>query len=190
MKTIYFITHPDVTVEPKVHPKEWHISPQGKNRVDSLTQEHFWRYVQYIFTSSECRALETGEIIHEKHNIAIQQFEELQEQRRSTTNYFLSLAELASTMRMFFSRPKESIRGWESASEAQRRIVSAIDSLVELYPGYETVAIVSHGIVGSLLRSYLMKHPIEESLCQDKIGSYIQIDWEHKCVVSDDWITY
>ena len=190
MKTIYFITHPNVSVDPTKPPKEWHISDLGKERVQTLGEEAFWRYVQHIFTSPEARAIETSDILHEMHHIAVRPFEELQEQRRSNTNYFLSLTDLAITMRMFFTRPKESIRGWESAIDTQNRIVSAIDSLQELYPDYQTVAIISHGIVGSLLRSYLMQHPIEESLCQDQIGSYIQIDWEHKSVVSDDWITY
>lgn len=190
MKTIYFITHPNVIVDPNQPPQEWHLSETGEERVKTLGQEHFWRYVQHIFTSPENRALETSQILHDIHHIAVRPFEELQEQRRSNTNYFLSMTDLAITMRMFFSRPKESIRGWESAVDTQNRIVAAIDSLQELYPDYQTVAIISHGIIGSLLRSYLMHHPIEESLCQDKIGSYIQVDWEHKCVVSDDWINY
>ncbi len=190
MKTIYFITHPDVIIDQSKPPSEWHISEKGENQVTQLASQHFWRYVQHIFTSSEPRATETGQILHSIHNIAIRPFPELQEQRRSNTNYFLSLTELAITMRMFFSRPKESIRGWESAVDAQKRMVNAIDSLQELYPDYQTIAIISHGIVGSLLRGYLMNHPIEESLCQEDIGSYIQFDWEHKCVVSDDWIPY
>lgn len=190
MKTIYFITHPNVDVTPNTPPNMWNLSEQGNERVHNLTKEDWWKYVQFIVSSNESRALQTLDIIKERYNIPSQVFYPLEEQRRSNTNYYLSLTDLAITMRMFFSRPKESIRGWESAVDAQQRIVTAIETIQELYPQYQTIAIISHGIVGSLLRSYLMHHPIEESLCQDKIGSYIQIDWEHQCVVSDDWLTY
>ena len=61
---------------------------------------------------------------------------------------------------MFFARPHESVRGWERAIDAQRRIVAAVERVILTAPRMGDVAIVSHGGVGTLLLCRLENVPI------------------------------
>ncbi|MGB9275478.1 MAG: hypothetical protein WCC08_09620 [Terrimicrobiaceae bacterium] len=45
----------------------------------------------------------------------------------------------------FFANPKLSIRGWERAIDAQQRVVSAVEQLLENHHAPGIAAIVSHG---------------------------------------------
>ncbi len=60
----------------------------------------------------------------------------------------------------FFARPEESVRGWERAADAQRRIVAAVQHAIALAPNAGDIAIVSHGGVGALLLCHLKGVPI------------------------------
>ena len=66
----------------------------------------------------------------------------------------------------FFAHPDTSIRGWETARDAQRRIVAAIDAILEDDQGRGNVAIVSHGAVGTLYLCYLVHGDISRDEAQ------------------------
>lgn len=51
----------------------------------------------------------------------------------------------------FFAEPTVSVRGWERALDAQRRIVAEVQAIDGSDTTRGTVAIVSHGAVGALL---------------------------------------
>ncbi len=68
----------------------------------------------------------------------------------------------------FFARAGESVRGWERAVDAQRRIVEAVEALLADVPVDGDVAIVSHGGVSTLLRCHLAGVPIAPD--QDQPG--------------------
>ena len=67
----------------------------------------------------------------------------------------------------FFARPDESVRGWERAVDAQRRIVEAVGGAISMAPD-GNMAIVSHGGVGALLLCHL-KH-VSVSRAEDQPG--------------------
>ncbi len=73
----------------------------------------------------------------------------------STTGY-LPQNEHQMVAEAFFAHPDTSIRGWETARDAQRRIVAAIDAILADDQGRGNVATVSHGAVGTLYLCYLM----------------------------------
>ena len=56
---------------------------------------------------------------------------------------------------LFFAHPETSIRGWERAVNAQRRIVAAVEGVIAAAPEGD-VAIVAHGGVGALLLCHLL----------------------------------
>lgn len=186
MKTIYFITHPEVVIDPKVEIDEWHLSETGIERTKRLSEYDFWPTVQHIFTSTENKAIETGKILSEKLDIPVRTFPNLHENDRSATGY-LPQKEFDEAVYQFFSRPRESFEGWERAIDAQERIVSAIDLLADQYPDLETIAIVGHGGTGTLLRCEFGGLPIDRMHCQKQVGALMQFDLEHRSVVSDDW---
>jgi broad specificity phosphatase PhoE len=70
----------------------------------------------------------------------------------------------------FFARPQESVRGWETAVAAQRRIVGAVKRIVEAERREGVVAFVSHGAVGTLLWCHLAGEPISRQRDQPPNG--------------------
>lgn len=186
MKTIYFITHPEVVIDPETEIDQWNLSEKGITRTKNLATYDFWPSVQHIFTSTENKAIETGDILSSTLDIPVRTFPNLHENDRSATGY-LPLKEFNEAVYQFFSCPKESFQGWERAIDAQRRIVDAVDLLSEQYPDLDTIAIIGHGGTGTLLRCELAGLPIDRKHCQKEVGALMQFDLEHRSVVSDDW---
>ena len=98
----------------------------------------------------------------------------LGENDRSATGY-LPPEEFERTADSFFAHPTTSIRGWETASSAQDRIVSTVRRISADAPG-RRIAYVAHGAVGSLLLSDLMRVPISRELDQPRQGCWFTFD--------------
>jgi broad specificity phosphatase PhoE len=80
--------------------------------------------------------------------------ETLGENDRSATGH-LARSEFEAVADEFFARPDDSVRGWERAADAQRRIVDAVERVVPMWVADADIAVVSHGGVGSLLLCHL-----------------------------------
>jgi broad specificity phosphatase PhoE len=78
----------------------------------------------------------------------------------------------------FFRRPEESVRGWERAVDAQRRIVAATAAVLRMAPVDGDVAVVAHGGVGTLLLCHLSGSPISRDQDQPPTngGNYFAVD--------------
>ena len=77
------------------------------------------------------------------------------ENDRSATGY-LPRAEFEAVADQFFASPELTVRGWERAVDAQRRIVAAVEHVLAVSAGCGgDMAIVSHGAVGTLLLCHL-----------------------------------
>ena len=92
---------------------------------------------------------------------------DLGENDRSATGY-LPKAEFEAMADAFFSRPDESVAGWERATDAQRRIVRAVDDALSMARTGGDIAIIAHGGVGALLLCHLRQVPI--SRAEDQPG--------------------
>ncbi len=101
--------------------------------------------------------------------IGFKQEEDLGENDRSSTG-FLKPDEFEAVADEFFTNPEKSVRGWERAADAQRRIVRAVSSIEQQDRSVGNVAIVSHGAVGTLLYCYLMGKPISRKWDQPPNG--------------------
>ena len=65
-----------------------------------------------------------------------------------------------------FERPDERVRGWETARQAQDRIVRAVDRVIDLHDGRGDIAIMAHGAVGTFLLCHLKGVPISMAEAQ------------------------
>jgi broad specificity phosphatase PhoE len=112
-----------------------------------------------IYCSNERKAIDGAEILGDYLSLPITKRQDLGENDRSATG-FLPPAEFEAVATAFFSHPNESVRGWERAVDAQDRIIRAVRAIAaaELQPG--TIAVVSHGAVGTLLHCALARNPI------------------------------
>lgn len=149
-RTVYFVTHPDVVVDPAVPVPHWPLSARGRERIRAALGRAWVRSIRAIFCSAEQKAIDAAAILAEGVGVGFSVHAGLVENDRSATGY-LPKQEFEAMADAFFARPGESVRGWERAVDAQARIVGAVDAVLRMAPGNGDVAIVSHGAVGALL---------------------------------------
>ena len=159
MKTVTFITHPDVVIDPAVPVPRWPLSEHGKDRMRQMLA-HLWvSGIGSVYCSTEQKAIDGAAILAAHLSLDYTMVEALGENDRSSTGY-LPHDEFMATVALFFAHPDESVRGWETARDAQRRIVDAVDKIVENDDNGGNVAIVSHGGVATLHLCRLKGCPI------------------------------
>lgn len=169
----YFVTHPEVDVDPHGRIDEWSLSDAGRARGARLASFDWVNQLGRIITSTERKAKEAGAILATLTGLACTSDVGLCENDRSATGY-LPGAEFEATASEFFAHPTVSVRGWESAVEAQHRIVAAIRRLS--VDTAVSTAYVAHGAVGTLLYCDLMGLPISRAHDQPGQGSYFEFD--------------
>jgi broad specificity phosphatase PhoE len=166
----YFVTHPNVVVDASVPVPRWPLSALGCERMHAGTQLPWLREVTSIHCSNERKAIDGAAIWARHLGIGYACHEDLGENDRSATG-FLPPDEFERVADAFFARPDESVRGWERAIDAQRRIVTAVERLArDEAAGEGAVAIVSHGAVGTLLYCLLANQSIDRRWDQPPNG--------------------
>ncbi len=169
MTVVHFITHPEVTIDPDIPVIEWQLSPTGRRRMTGALQRPWSAMIGSVFCSSERKATDAAGILANHLGLIPVVFEELGENDRSATGY-LPKPEFEAVANQFFARPEQSIRGWERAIDAQRRIVRAVERVLAEPKGDGDIAIVSHGGVGTLLLCHLKDAPINRAEDQPGAG--------------------
>jgi broad specificity phosphatase PhoE len=166
--TSFFFTHPEVVVDPTTPVEQWILSKDGRRRSRSMSRLCAGR-VQLVVTSAETKAREAGAILANSLDLPVEIDQSLGELNRDSTGY-LEPPDFELVVDEFFARPDESVRGWERARDAQRRVVAAVrDRSTGTSYG---IAFVAHGGVGALLMAHFSRVPINRSLDQPGLGSY------------------
>jgi hypothetical protein len=124
MSTVYFITHPDVVIDPSVPVPRWPLSPRGRMRMTGVLEQQWASEVRAIYCSTEQKAIDGAAILSEALGVPYTAVPALGENDRSATGY-LPGPEFDAVVSEFFRQPEESVRGWERAIDAQSRIVAA-----------------------------------------------------------------
>jgi broad specificity phosphatase PhoE len=168
-RLLHFISHPNVVVDPAVPVPRWQLSEIGKARMIDGLKQPWISEVGSIYSSTEQKAIDTARILASHLSIDFEQDEDLGENDRSSTG-FLKPDEFEAVADEFFANPERSVRGWERAADAQRRIVKAVTSIAQHGHSVGNVAIVSHGAVGTLLYCYLSNKPISREWDQPPNG--------------------
>jgi broad specificity phosphatase PhoE len=158
MATCFFITHPQVVIDPAVPVPDWPLTEVGRERMRRFAGSPLLAGVRGLFCSSERKAIEGATILADARDLPVRRRAALGENDRSATGY-LAKAAFERAADAFFARPEASMRGWERAVDAQARIVAAIAAALAEAPEGD-VAIVAHGGVGALLLCHLLGAPI------------------------------
>ena len=169
MTFVHFITHPEVAIDPAVPVPDWPLSPRGRQRLRAALKQPWLTGVRAVFTSAERKARESADILARPLGLAPIVIAGLGENDRSATGY-LPKAEFEALADAFFAQPDDSVRGWETASAAQRRIIDAVDRAIAMAPPAGDIAIVAHGGVGALLLCHLKRVPISRTEDQPSGG--------------------
>jgi broad specificity phosphatase PhoE len=151
MQTVYFVTHPDVVIDPVVPVPDWPLSQRGRERMARALELPWVGGIRAVWCSTERKARDGAEILAGHLSIPVTELVALGENGRSATRY-VPRTEFEAAADLFFAYPDRSARGWERAAHAQRRIVNAVGRLRIASAGCGgDIAIVSYGGVGTLL---------------------------------------
>jgi hypothetical protein len=169
MAIAYFITHPEVAIDPSVPVPDWPLSSRSIRHMalllsqpwvrvggpsSAVPSERLWRRRGFWLTISPSRALSS---------IALARMIGL---RLGICRRWNSRAWQRSSLHA----RRRACAGWERAVDAQRRIVEAVDRAISMAPAEGDMAIISHGGVGALLLCHLKGVPI--SRAEDQPETY------------------
>lgn len=160
MAIAYYLSHPQVRVDPATPVPDWGLSDAGRTRLTALRGRQWLAQVDRIVSSEENKAIETGALIGAMLDRPVEIMPDMHENDRSATG-FLPPAEFEATADRFFAHPDQSVRGWERAADAQARILGAVRRTLADHPGDEAILFVGHGGVGTLLKCAIAGDPID-----------------------------
>ena len=181
MPTAYFVTHPEVSVDPAMAVPAWRLSDRGIARMRAFVANPALSGLRSIWASTEAKAIEAGGLLAAGFGLPVQVDARLGENDRSATG-FLPPAEFEQTADRFFAHPHESIRGWERAIDAQHRVTQAVFDILSIH-GDGDIAFVAHGGVGTLLLCRLMDEPISRVEDQPHQGHYFAFDLPNRQII-------
>lgn len=150
---LILVRHAQVVVDPTLAVERWKLSPEGEIAALALLQHPALSLVDVVVSSPEPKALATAGLLSAEALPVTEP--DLRELDRSRLGWLPDENAYSAVVREILDHPGRSVRGCGRAEDAQRRIVHAIDRIVERYP-HQTVAVVSHGIVLTLYVSWLL----------------------------------
>ena len=177
-----FITHPDVVVDPDIPVARWRLSDRGLARMRTFVASDAAAGVSEVWASTEAKAIEAAGVLAARFGIGVNVHPDLGENDRTATG-FLPPDEFEEVANAFFSRPLESVRGWETAAAAQARIRRAVETILDQRRPAGDIAFVAHGAVGALLMGAMLGEPISRDLDQPFQGNYWSFDPDTRAVV-------
>ena len=164
-----FVTHPNVAIDPAVPVTRWPLSERGRARMQRALRQPWVRDVRAVHCSTEQKAIDGAALLAEHLGLGFTTHEALGENDRSSTGY-LAPPDFERAADAFFAEPERSEQGWARAVDAQRRIVDAVQAIDRSDGTLGTIAIVSHGAVGTLLQCWLAQRPISRAWDQPGQG--------------------
>jgi len=175
-----YLSHPQVQIDPDVPVPEWGLSVPGRVRTEALANAGWLRGTTRIVSSAERKAIETAEILARSLGLTVEVREATHENDRSATG-FLPPEEFEAVATQFFSEPETSVRGWERAVDAQRRIVEEVEAVMK-QPTEGDTLFVGHGGVGTLLYCHFAGTAIDRQFDQPPGGggNYLTIGWPER----------
>ncbi len=171
MPIIYYLSHPDVAINPDIPVQDWGLSDKGRTRAIAASNAGWTSGVCRIVASAERKAVETAEVIAAARGLPVDIRPRMHENDRSSTG-FLPPAEFERVADAFFAAPQVSVRGWERAIDAQTRIVDEMTAVLA-GPVAGDVLIVGHGAVGTLLMTHLLGRDISREFDQPAGGGNV-----------------
>lgn len=175
MGRVAYLSHPEVAIDPAVPVPDWGLSPRGRGRTEAFATRPIVAEARRIVASRERKAIETAEILAAAAGLQVEIRDDLHENDRSATG-FLPPEEFEAVADRFFAEPETSIRGWERAIDAQRRIVDAVGAILAEAPADMQTIFVGHGGVGTLLICHCAGLAIDRRHDQTGGGNLFRFD--------------
>lgn len=184
MRIARYLSHPQVLVDPHKDVPKWSLNEIGQERVkllaERITEEGILSNTKYVISSDETKAIETAKPIAELLGCKLTICPLMHENDRSATG-FLKPDEFEKVADQFFANPHVSARGWETAQDAQVRILQQVSENLHSDDRGD-VLFVGHGGVGTLLYCALSGNEIDRKFDQGPGGggNYFTFDIKSK----------
>jgi broad specificity phosphatase PhoE len=174
MPLVHVVTHPEVDIDPELPVADWTLSAAGLARLPVVIP--VLSRATSVWSSNELKALQAAQLIAGALKLSPSIHPGLAEIDRSATGY-LPEPEFWATYQQFLELPDVSARGWETAHDAQRRMMRAVDAvLADSRVGDGELVLVTHGGVAALLMAQLTGTPVQRLVDQPGQGSYFSFD--------------
>jgi broad specificity phosphatase PhoE len=164
-----YVTHPQVVQDPAVPVPRWGLSPKGRDRAERFANHRMVRAAGRIISSNETKALELAAALATASGIRVESGDNFGENDRSSTG-FVPPNRFEQLAYSFCAEPRVSTEGWESAIDAQARVVAAFEAALAGHDPAVPVIFTGHGAVGTLLKCHLGGRTIARSEDQRVIG--------------------
>ncbi len=178
-RTARYLTHPQVVIDPDTPIAEWSLSPLGQTRIEQLCAAHPWKATTRIISSGERKAVEAARLLEAAWTCPMEIRPRQHENDRSATG-FLPPKEFEVAANAFFAAPDRSYCGWETAQDAQNRILRDVEDCLTKHQEGDLL-FVGHGAVGTLLYCVFSGQPIDRRFDQPAGGgSWCAFDLENR----------
>jgi broad specificity phosphatase PhoE len=127
----------------------WQLSEKGRRRCEQLAELLAAYCPTAIVTSTEPKAIETGQIVASRLSIPVEAAPNLHEHERRNVGLFDTREQFEAKVARLLERPGALVFGEETGEEACDRFAAAIADVLEGHPS-GNLAIVSHGTVITL----------------------------------------
>ena len=158
-EVLRYLTHPQVNIDPDIPVPEWSLSDVGAERVRNICGSAALIKTKRIVSSAETKATEAAQILGASLGVIPEIREKMHENDRTSTGFLESTA-FEDMTDQFFANPDVSVKGWESATAAQARIVGEVQAVLASRKEGDLL-LVGHGAVGTLLYCHFSGIPID-----------------------------
>ncbi|MFC4161447.1 histidine phosphatase family protein [Chitinimonas lacunae] len=183
MARVFFITHPEVLIDPTAPITRWSLSESGRQQMALFLRREPVSGLSDLYSSTETKSIEAAAMLAAHCGLHRVELAALGENDRSATGY-LPRPVFERAADEFFAKPEQSHRGWERACDAQQRIIAAVDLAVRQARGGQ-IAIVSHGAVGALYKCHLKQIAITRAEDQPSQGNFYCFESETRTLLHD-----
>lgn len=154
MPKLFVIRHAQVNVDFDMPATQWNISAEGIASTRELALTESWEGVSRIYHSSERKAVSTAQIISEVSGIPTAVADGLGELTVPIIHPHKEFVRRVGAYLAGYNDPE--FEGWD---EAAKRIVNYVQNIVRVEDG-QSVAIVSHGRILSVLFSHILERRV------------------------------
>ena len=148
MRRLILVRHSLPVISGEQPASHWQLSEEGRRRCAKLASLLAHHHPTVIVTSTEPKAIETGQIAGEQLGIPVEAATNLHEHERPGTDLD-TLEQFQAKVARLLDYPREQVFGAETGDEARERFAAAVDNALKRHPA-GNVAIVSHGTVMTL----------------------------------------
>ena len=153
-RNLVFIRHSQTQPQSGVASCEWQLTAEGRRRCIPLAAQLTAFDLDLIVTSTEGKAIETGQIAAQKLGIPCQVADDLHEHKRETAPHYKTITEFQEAVHALLTKPAELVFGEETGGQARNRFSKAVEGVMQSNP-HKNIGIVTHGTVLSLFVSPL-----------------------------------